>query len=131
MTFSEVAVPIATLIVGIVGTLIARPKTKADAAKAVAESAALDWARFHAEIARQDAKIAAMEDRLMRQDAEIENLKHDRDDRDDKLAVERKENRALIAKLSRIETRLGKIEALLKLHPLTPELKADLAKLDD
>ena len=131
MTISEIAIAFAGFLAGIIGAWLARPKVKAEAAKAVAEGTALDWSRFHAEIARQDAKIAALEERTLRQDAEIENLKHDRAERDGELILERKENRALVAKLGRLEGRLSKIEALLKLHPITPELQADLDKLNN
>lgn len=129
-SLSQPLIGLAGVLVGLLVAWFSRPKFTAEAGKADAERDTLDWTRFHAEIARQDAKIATLEDKLLRQEAEIENLKHDRDDRDEALVNERKENRKLQALVARLGKRLEAIEALFKAHPIPPELRAALDKLD-
>lgn len=120
----------AALIAGLAGGWFARPKVAADAGKATAEAVKLDWDRFQKEIKRLEDKIAAQDEKLDRQEAEIENLKHDREERSDELIKERKRNKQLVAHVGRLEKRLAAIEALFKLHPIPEAMREALDRLD-
>ena len=115
---------IAAALVAYVGHRVMRPKIHAEARRANAEAAGLEWSALRDEVNRlakqveaQGKKIAAME----------------QDRRDVALIADEREreNRSLKAKLARLERRLSAIEALFKVHPITPELRADLDKLDN
>jgi septal ring factor EnvC (AmiA/AmiB activator) len=134
----NIVIALSSVLVGVFGTWLTRPKVVAEAIKATAEAAhakaetaSLEWTRFHAEIARQDIKIAALEDKMLRQEAEIENLKHDRDDRDLALVASGKENKTLKAHVGRLEKRLAAIEDIFQRHVMTPEMRAELDGLTD
>lgn len=110
-------------IVAFIGNRWQLPKLSAEAKKARAEADAHDWTRFQAEIARLEAKIAA-------QDKKIEAMEKDRRAVAAIAEQREQENRALRNKLSKLEQRLSAIEALFKVHPITPELQAAIDKLD-
>ena len=111
------------LIGAAITAIIAFVTVRATRPKISAEVRSLDWGRFEREIDRLDRKIAA-------QEVEIAALKADRDARAVVSETRETENRALRAKVTRLERRLGAIEALFKIHAIPPAMQADLDKLN-
>lgn len=114
---------IVTAAVAYFGHRMMRPKILAEARKAEAEAISLDWARFQAEIERLELKIAAQDEKIAALDRDRRAVAVIADERE-------AENKLLRAKLAKLEKRLTAIEALFKLHPITPELQADLDRLN-
>lgn len=100
------------------------PKAKAAAQLTQSEADDRDWGRFQKEIGR-------LEERIARQDDEIENL------RNDALKSRRRESnleqtvRSQKAHISRVERRLAGIERIFKLHGVTPEMQIELDRLEE
>lgn len=112
------------------GHSMTRPKILAEAKKAEAEAAKMDWLRFQAEIERLELKIAAQDEKIAAQDARI--AEQERDRKEVALVADEREaeNKSLKAMIKRLEKRLTAIEKLFDVHPLTPELKAALEQIN-
>ena len=121
---------IVTALLAYAGHQLTLPKIRAEARKTDAEAIAMDWLRFQAEIERLENKISAQDEKIAAQDERIAEQERDRravaviaDERE-------RENKTLKLKLARLERRLAAIERLFKVHPITPEMQADIDKLD-
>lgn len=107
---------ILTAVVAFAGHMLLRPKIMAEARKAVSESKEIDWTRFDAEIERLDRKIAKLELEIdSRATREIELVG---------------ENRSLRNKVMRLERRVAGLERIFNIAQITPEMQAELDKLN-
>ena len=105
-------------------------KTEAEAEKVEAETNGLVMAHMAQEIGRLQERVKAQDDRAKQQDEQIRLLRADIDNRISHEAKLEQENRALRAKVGRMERRIQGLETIFKLHPATPEMQAELDKLE-
>lgn len=100
------------------------PKALAEARRVTVETGAAQWASLQKEIGRLEGRLEKVEkeneelrERIDRQRGRERTLEH--------------ENGVLRAQVEALETRLAALESLFKAHPLSAEMKAALARLDE
>ena len=123
---AEVWAPIGAVVTAIVTTLIARwqlPKIRAEARKLGAEASQSEWQLLSGKVAWLTAEVGRQDEKIR----QLEQLAEERGDREK--ALER-ENKGLRVKVRRLEKRVGELEAILKIEPLPPGMKAALERLD-
>lgn len=106
---------------------LTKPKSDAEASKASAEAS-----KIKAEAA--DIIVTRLYKHIDRIDGELEEMrkrfdKLAKDSAAEKQTLER-ENKALRSKVARLETRVTGLESIFKTHPISPEMQAELDKLD-
>ena len=112
-----------TAIVAYLGHRIMRPKILAEARKAEAEAASMDWARFQAEIERLELKIAAQDEKIAAMELDRAAVALIAEGKD-------RENMTLRSKVIRLEKRVSGLESIFKIHPIPAEMQAALDALD-
>lgn len=124
----EFWIPLLSAIIGgggLVGSLLLLPKIRAEARKLNADASKTEWENLKAEVDRLTTKVDA-------QAKEIANLKQAA--ADEKAELER-ENRALRAKVSRLENRIKAMETVLhqvfKVDPNTEEFNDLIRQADE
>lgn len=104
--------------------LLMLPKIRAEARKPNAEAAATEWGTLSGEINRLREKVEA-------QDRRIDELEKLDDERADREAGLKKENRLLKQKVRKLENRIKGLEEVFKIGPITDEMQAEIDKLKD
>lgn len=117
--FSYVA-PVLTLVGGYLAARLTKPKVDAEARKLHAETDEIIVARLYRHIDRLDTEMKELRE-------EFATLQKQADQREAELE---QENRVLRAKVQRLEKRITGLERVFKVHPITPEMQAELDKLD-
>lgn len=130
MALTEFLPYLASIITGGLGFAAAKmtkPRSDAEASKATAEAS-----KIKAEAA--DIIVTRLYKHIDRIDAELEEMrsrfaKLAKDSAAEKQVLER-ENKQLRSKVARLETRVSGLESIFKTHPISPEMQAELDKLD-